>query len=384
MKTGLCERLGIQFPLFAFSHCRDVVVAVSKAGGMGVFGAGSHTPEQLEEELAWIDAHVEGHPYGVDIILPEKLDVEASNVSATELARQIPEKHWNFARNLLTQHGVPTDGFGPEDRGRLGDQITVLPDVVERSLDVAFRHPIKLIANALGVPPRAMIDRARQHGVAVAALVGAREHALKQAAAGVDILVAQGTEAGGHCGEVSTLVLVPEILDALGPDRSAYVLAAGGIMTGRQMAAVMALGADGAWTGSVWLPTTESECGQALREKLLAASSRDTVRSRSRTGKYCRQLKSAWTEAWDSPGSPRPLPMPFQHLISLPAFERIEKAAESGHPGAQALNSYFVGQGIGLVHEIRSARQVVQDFLTGFTEAYADLQAFIGDDKENA
>lgn len=384
MKTDLCERLGIQIPLFAFSHCRDVVVAVSKAGGMGVFGAGSHTPEQLDEELAWIDAHVDGHPYGVDIILPENMDADFSNASATDLAKSIPSEHWHFARDLLEQHGVSTEGFGPEDRGKMGDQVSVLPDVVGRALDVAFRYPIKLIANALGVPPQAMIDRARAHGIPVAALVGAREHALRQVAAGVDIIVAQGTEAGGHCGEVSTLVLVPEILDALGPDRSAYVLAAGGIMTGRQMAAVMALGADGAWTGSVWLPTTESECGQSMREKLVTASSRDTVRSRSRTGKHCRQLKSAWTEAWDAPSSPKPLPMPFQHLISLPAFERIEKAAESGQPGAQALNSYFVGQGIGLVNEIRSSRQVVQDFLSGFAEAYADLQAFVGNEKETA
>ncbi len=379
MTSRICERLGIEFPLFAFSHCRDVVAAVSKAGGMGVFGAGSHTPEQLERELAWIDAQVGGRPYGVDLVVPEHMAGGVTDAPATELARQIPEQHWAFARNLLERHGIDAGDFGPEDRGRMGDQVSVLPEVVEATLNVAFRHPIALIANALGVPPQSMIDRARSHGIPVAALVGAREHALRQAAAGVDILVVQGTEAGGHCGEVSTLVVVPEVLDALGPDRETFVLAAGGIMTGRQMAAVMALGADGAWTGSVWLPTTESECTETLKEKFLAATSRDTVRSKSRTGKACRQLRSAWTDAWDGPDSPGPMPMPFQQLLTLPAFERIDKATDTGNVPARALASYFVGQGIGLVHDVKSARQVYRDFVADFADGYGDLQNFVAE-----
>lgn len=377
MTMNICDRLGIAFPLFAFSHCRDVVAAVSRAGGMGVFGAGSHTPEELEAELGWIDAHVDGKPYGVDLVVPEHLPGGGIDRTATDLAREIPDAHWQFTRDLLEQHGVDASQVGPEDRGKFGDNVSVLPEVVEASLDIVFRHPIALIANALGVPPRAMIERARQHQIPVAALVGAREHALRQVEAGVDILVVQGTEAGGHCGEVSTLVVVPDVLDALGPDRTTYVLAAGGIMTGRQMAAVMALGADGAWTGSVWLPTVESEVSQAVREKLIEASPRDAVRSRSRTGKPCRQLRSAWTEAWDGPASPGPLPMPMQQLISLPAFERIDHATDGGNHSARALSSYFVGQGIGLVHQVSDCRHVYREFVEGFAAGYGDLDRFV-------
>ncbi len=380
MKSKLCARLGIEFPLFAFSHCRDVVAAVSRAGGMGVFGAGSHTPEQLEVELAWIDAHVDGKPYGVDLVVPENMAVQDEHVTATALAQKIPAQYWDFIGNLLESHGVSAAGFGPEDRGKMGDQLTVMPDVAEATMDVCFRYPIKLIANALGVPPQSMIDRARKHGVPVAALVGAKEHALRQAEAGVDILVVQGTEAGGHCGEVSTLVLVPEVVRALkGRFDDVAILAAGGIMTGRQMAAVMALGADGAWTGSVWLSTTESEVTETLRDKFIAASSRDTVRSKGRTGKYCRQLRSDWTAAWESPDSPGTLPMPFQHIMSMPAFERIDKAADNGVEGARALSSYFVGQGIGLVDSVKSARQVFQEFVEDFADGFEDLRCFVED-----
>src|SRR5256885_9688858 len=188
-------------------------------------------------------------------------------------------------------------------------------------MDVAFRHPIRLIANALGIAPDWMIERGKAEGVAVAALVGAKEHALRQVAAGVDILVAQGTEAGGHCGEFSTMVGVPEVIKAVKQIRDVPVLAAGGIMTGRQMAAAMAMGAAGAWTGSVWLATVESEATEIFREKMIAASSRDAIRSRGRTGKPARQLRSGWTDAWDrGPDSPGALPMPPQSIISRDAL----------------------------------------------------------------
>jgi NAD(P)H-dependent flavin oxidoreductase YrpB (nitropropane dioxygenase family) len=239
-------------------------------------------------------------------------------------------------------------------------------------MDVAFRHPIRLIVNALGVPPASMLERARTAGILCAALVGAREHAVRQVAAGVDIIVAQGTEAGGHCGEVSTMVLVPEVLRAV--QGKAPVLAAGGIMTGRQMAGCMAMGAAGVWTGSVWLATTEAETSPVFREKMVAARSRDTVRSRGRTGKPARQLRSAWTEAWEGPDSPCTLPMPLQGILSEPAMARVNRAAEAGSEPARALVSYFVGQGVGLVDGIPSCRQVVAAFMTEFAEALDDMQ----------
>ena len=247
-------------------------------------------------------------------------------------------------------------------------------------LDAAFEFPIRLIANALGVPPPAMIEMGKRHGVPVAALVGAKEHAIRQVNAGVDILVVQGTEAGGHCGEVSTLVLVPEVIKAIKPIRNVPVLAAGGIMTGGQMAACMAMGAAGVWTGSVWLATVESETSEIFREKMIEAGSRDAVRSKSRTGKPARQLRSTWTEAWErDPNSPGPLPMPLQTLISEPALRGVDRAAAAGNPKAREMVTYFVGQGVGLIDSVRSAGQVVQTFKEEFLEAVEALNETMED-----
>lgn len=374
MRNRLCERLGIEFPLFAFSHCRDVVAAVSKAGGFGVLGATAFNPEQLEIELQWIDAHVDGKPYGIDVLIPENLSVKHErDLTSKKLAERIPQQHRDFVDNLLKSHGV--EPAGDHARARSDDAPPPFwPDEAMELLRVAFNHPIGMIVNALGAPPPEMVQMGRDHGVPVGALAGAREHALRLAEAGCDVIVAQGGEAGGHCGEVSTMVLIPEVVRAL--KRAGHdipVLAAGGIMTGSQMAACMAMGAAGAWTGSVWLATTESECSQIFREKMVAARSRDTVRSKGRTGKYSRQLASAWTDAWEGPESPGALPMPMQSLIAEPAIHRATKAAEGGNQQARALVTYFVGQGVGMVENITSARSVVQDFMTDFAEAVETL-----------
>jgi NAD(P)H-dependent flavin oxidoreductase YrpB (nitropropane dioxygenase family) len=350
-----------------------VVAAVSRSGGFGVFGAAGYSPEQLATELAWIDAHVDGKPYGVDLLIPENLSIRTeAGATLGDLAAQVPPKHLRFVHDLLRRHDVdPT--LGTHSREDADRPPPYQRETAERLMDVAFRHPIRLIANALGVPPPSMLDRARTAGIPCAALVGAREHAQRQVAAGVDIIVAQGTEAGGHCGEVSTMVLVPEVLRAVA--ERVPVLAAGGIMTGRQMAACMAMGAAGVWTGSVWLATSEAETSPVFREKMVAARSRDTIRSRGRTGKPARQLRSAWTDAWEGPESPGALPMPLQGLISEPAMARVNRSAEAGNPRARELVSYFVGQGVGLVESEISCRQVVTDFMTEFAEAMDDMRA---------
>ncbi|MBK9587700.1 MAG: nitronate monooxygenase [Sphingomonadales bacterium] len=376
MTSKLCQQLGIEFPLFAFSHCRDVVAAVSKAGGFGVLGATAFNPEQLAIELDWIDAHVDGKPYGLDVLIPENMAVKSEkDLTSKKLAERIPQGHKDFVDQLLKAHGV--EGAGDHARARSDDAPPPFwPEEAMELLEVAFKHPIKMIINALGVPPPAMIQMGRNHGVPVAALAGAKEHALRLAAAGVDIIVAQGGEAGGHCGEVSTLVLIPEVVRALKAEGyDCPVLAAGGIMTGEQMAACMAMGAAGAWTGSVWLATLESETSQIFREKMVDARSRDTVRSKGRTGKYSRQLKSAWTDAWEGPESPGALPMPMQSLIAEPAIHRATKAAEGGNAKARELVTYFVGQGVGLVSNITSARSVVQDFMQDYATAVETLNA---------
>jgi NAD(P)H-dependent flavin oxidoreductase YrpB (nitropropane dioxygenase family) len=370
MKTPLCELLDVEFPLFAFSHCRDVVAAVSNAGGFGVLGASRHTPEELELELKWIDEHVHGRPYGVDILMPENMVGRDGSVDIESLRARVPERHKEFVQALLARYAVTLDLDDPRVMKR---EMPLLPAISERLMEVAFSHPIKLIANALGVPPQSMIDRARAQGVPVAALVGAKEHAVRQVQAGVDIIVAEGAEAGGHTGEVSTLVLVPEVIRAIQPIRPVPVLAAGGIVTGRQMAAMMALGAAGAWTGTVWLMTSESEASPLIQQKFAAATSRDTVRSKSRTGKYTRQLRSAWTDAWAGPDSPGPLPMPLQLFLSEPALRRAEHEASRGNRKAEDLVTYYVGQGVGLLDQVKTSRAVVREFMEEFAEAAAEM-----------
>jgi NAD(P)H-dependent flavin oxidoreductase YrpB (nitropropane dioxygenase family) len=369
--------LGIDFPLVAFSHCRDVIASVSRAGGFGVLGATAFTPEQLELELKWIDEHIDGKPYGVDVLIPENTPIRGEKgVTIGALAKRIPQSHKDFVSNLLARHGVDAPRqFESGQFGRPDTESSLQKDAALKLLEVAFRHPIKLIANALGVPPQEMLDMGHSHGVPVAALSGAKEHAVRHVQAGVDIIIAQGGEAGGHTGEVSTLVLVPEVVRAIKPIRNVPVLAAGGIMTGRQMAACMALGAAGVWTGSVWLATTESETSEIFRQKMIAARSRDTIRSKCRTGKYTRQLRSAWTDAWEGPGSPGFLPMPLQSLISEPALAAAQRAAENGNERARELVSYFVGQGVGLVDSVKSSRTVVREFMEEFAEALADMQS---------
>ena len=377
MNSALCRLTGCDFPLFAFSHCRDVVVAVSKAGGFGVLGATRFSPQQLEEELAWIDAHIDGKPYGVDVLVPETIDPRVAEFTDnTQRAAAISDQHRHFAADLLAQYGVAP----PETEVGLRERMGITPENGLALMEVAFRHPIRLIANALGIAPPAMIAEGKKRGIPVAALVGAKEHALRQANAGVDIIVAQGGEAGGHCGEVSTLVLIPEVVRALkNAGHDIPVLAAGGIITGAQMAGMMAAGAQGAWTGSVWLATPEAETSEAFRTKMIAARSRDTVRSKSRTGKPARQLRTAWQEAWDAPDGPGTLPMPLMGMVSEPSFARVEKAVVNGNEAARDLVSYFVGQGVGLIEAERSARQVVQDFREEFAEAVLGLIALIDD-----
>ena len=218
-------------------------------------------------------------------------------------------------------------------------------------LDVAFAHPIRLVASALGAPRRQLIERAHAGGVLVAALAGRVEHAVRHRATGVDLIVAQGTEAGGHTGEVATMVLVPEVVDAVAP---IPVLAAGGIGRGRQIAAAMALGAEGVWCGSVWLTTEEAETNPVVKQKFLAATSSDTVRSRSLTGKPARMLRSAWTDEWErAGGARRRCRCRCRRCSSTPAQQRINRVAGREGTGASKLANYFVGQVVGSLDRVR-------------------------------
>tara|TARA_Y100000816_G_scaffold149825_1_gene106534 strand:- start:3945 stop:5081 length:1137 start_codon:yes stop_codon:yes gene_type:complete len=377
MNSKICELLDIEFPLVAFTHCRDVVVAVSKAGGCGVLGAVGMSPEQLEQELKWIDDHIDGKPYGVDVLIPNKMVDQSEKFDADKLKGMIPQEYADFRADVLEKHDIEASELRTIDKAGSSFAANTKSDGAKALLDVAFNHPIKLIANALGVPPDWMLQMGKENDVKVAALLGTAQHAINQVKAGVDILVVSGTEAGGHCGSVSTMVLIPEVYEAIQPYGDVPILAAGGIVTGKQMAAAMTMGASGAWCGSVWLTTVESEVPPVIKEKMVAANSSQTVRSRSRTGKHSRQLVSPWTEAWEAESAPEPLPMPLQPMVAEPALQKVAKLAEGGHDGARDLATYWVGQGVGLMNQSISASDVVQEFKEDFIGAYERLNGFV-------
>jgi len=372
----LCESLGIEFPIFAFTHCRDVAAAVSRAGGMGVLGALAFSPDQLELELKWIDEHVDGKPYGVDVVMPVKSVDREQGLTDTksigsDLRTYISDAHWDYVHKILADHGVPDEIEEENDGSPLSEGVLGWTEATGAPLvDIALAHPIKLLASALGPPPKDAIDRAHAQGVKVAALIGRVEQAVRDVQQGVDIIIAQGYEAGGHTGEVATMVLVPDVVDAVAP---IPVLAAGGIGSGRQMAAGMALGAQGAWTGSIWLATAENDTSQVVTEKLINARSSDTVRSRSMTGKPARQLRTAWTEAWEAPESPGPLPMPLQFILWSYAMRRI------GRANANELVGMPVGQIVSRMNSVRTAKEVVLDMINEYVDVTERMHKQLAD-----
>ncbi|MYA82235.1 MAG: nitronate monooxygenase [Acidimicrobiales bacterium] len=368
MKTPVCEMLGCDVPIVAFTHCRDVVAAVTKAGGFGVLGAAGHTPEQLDIDMGWIQDEVGGRPFGVDIIVPAKYEGKSEGeLSVKDLKAMIPPAHRDFLDDMMERYDVPPLPAEDKPGAIAGDAEPPMTYAQAVPLmDVAFSYPIRLAVNALGPPPPDMIQRAHDNDVLVGALAGKKVHAERHVAAGVDIVIAQGHEAGGHTGDIATMVLVPEVVDAIAPTP---VLAAGGIGNGRQVAAALALGAQGVWCGSVWLTTQEAETHPVVKDKFLAAGSSDTLRSRSRTGKPARQLRSAWTDEWEGENSPGTLPMPLQPMLIGAASRRIDRAAMNpSNKGAVELANYFVGQVVGQLNESISATRVVEEMISEYLD----------------
>src|ERR1700722_6827271 len=367
MRTAFTDLVGVPHPIVGFNRSPGVVAAVTHAGGFGVVGASAYPPAELDAQLTWIDEQTEGKPYGVDLLVPEKFAAGDPGNLVASLRAQIPDGHLAFVRDLLDRYGIPDVAGNPEH-----DEIaaSLNPDGAAPLLDVAFRHPIRLIANALGPPPPGLVDPARKQGGPVSALVGQPRHAVKQIEAGVDVLIAQGTEAGGHTGTIATMVLTPEIVDIAG---GRPVLAAGGIASGRQMAAALALGAAGVWCGSVWLSSEEDVANQAMKAKFLAAASSDTLRSPTRTGKPARQLRPAWHDEWERPDSPAPLPMPLQPMLVNEAWQRINAAASAGHEGALRLESFFIGQVVGSFDAIRPAGEITRQLAADCEQRITEL-----------
>jgi NAD(P)H-dependent flavin oxidoreductase YrpB (nitropropane dioxygenase family) len=353
MRTQLCETFGIDYPIFAFTPSEQVAAAVTRAGGMGVLGCVRfNDADELDAVLHWMDDNTNGMPYGVDIVMPFKGPEEGT---AAHLREMIPESHLSFVERTLQRFGIPPlPADGPHHDGVLG----WLHSVARSHLDVACQHRPALVANALGSPPIDVIEHCHDRDIKVAALAGAAKHAAVHARNGVDLVVAQGYEAGGHTGEIASMVLIPDVVDAVGSDVA--VLGAGGIGSGRQIAASLALGAQGVWTGSIWLATTEYQMLQpnpAWVEAFSRATSNDTTRTRIYTGKPARILKTKWTQAWAEPDAPQPLPMPLQNLLVADAHSRLDKY---GDPDLLAMP---VGQIVGRMNALRPAADVFSDLV---------------------
>jgi len=363
MRTALCDTFGIEYPIVGFTPSEQVAAAISRAGGLGVLGCVRfNEPSELDSVLTWMDEHTEGKPYGVDVVMPAKVPTEGS---VPDLDKLIPAEHRAFVERTLSALGVPPL---PADPAGTAGVLGWLHSVARSHVEVALKHRIALIANALGSPPADVIAEAHEAGVPVAALAGKAEHARRHVANGVDIVIAQGHEAGGHTGEIGTMVLVPEVVDAVGTE--VPVLAAGGIGAGRQVAAALALGASGVWTGSIWLGAAEYRMGSsAVQRALLAASSSDTVRSRIYSGKPARLLRTKWTDAWAQPGAPDPLPMPLQNVLVGEAHLRIAAADD---PDVVAIP---IGQIVGRMNEIRPVAEIVAALVAEFAAAVDRLKA---------
>jgi len=376
VRTPMNDLLAFDFPVFAFSHCRDVVAAVTNAGGFGCLGAVAHLPQDLEFDLDWIEGQLRpGGQYGVDLLMPSKFEGSSEGgLARQDMRSRIPPEHWAFLDHLLAKYDVPPlpDEAPGEKVQRAGLQVD--PKAMAPLVDIALAHRTRLLVSALGTPPAWLVEKAHAQDIVVGALAGTVKHAEAHAAAGVDFVIAQGTEAGGHTGEISTLVLVPQVVDAVAP---LPVLAAGGIANGRQVAASLALGAAGVWCGSIWLGTEEGESTDAERARFLQASSGDTVRTRSFTGKPCRVLRSGWTEAWDAESAPATLPMPLQSMLVARSRRRISRVAHQPDAAAVQLLSPFIGQVVGMIDQVKPTRRVLAEMIDEFVEAIERLDSAV-------
>jgi NAD(P)H-dependent flavin oxidoreductase YrpB (nitropropane dioxygenase family) len=367
MKNRLCERLGIEFPVFAFTHCRDVAAAVSMAGGMGVLGTTRQSPELLEVDLRWMDANTGGRPYGVDLLFPAK----TAGDDEDRLRAAIPTEHQRFVDELKERFhiGQPKNR---EEYSTSGDNLITTHRRAFEKWDVSRAHSPALVASALGPVPAEVERDSHRAGAIVAGLIGSPGQARGHVEAGADIVVAQGSEAGGHTGRVSTLVLVPQVVDEV---PGTPVLAAGGIADGRQIAAALALGAQGVWIGSLWLTTVESDLEEQVKRKLLLAASRDAIQSRCLTGKPIRMLRTPWVDAWEAAGAPAALPAPLQGLLV-----RDTMTAIFDHEVEEVMGT-AVGQVVGMISETKTVRDQMYQLVDEFADAIAALSVAAGLDK---
>jgi NAD(P)H-dependent flavin oxidoreductase YrpB (nitropropane dioxygenase family) len=365
MRTAIAESLGLEQPIFAFSHCRDVIAAVTQAGGMGVLGAAWMTPDELDMSIAWIEERVRGKPFGVDLVFPgTALDEERT---PGEYLAAIPAVHLGFVKGMLDQGGLAE--LDPADRDAYmienANKMAMTNRKSHEQFDVVLgRGSASLVVGALGVPPKWVVDRAHAQGVQVGALVGSAKHAARQRAVGLDVLVAQGTEAGGSVGAIASTVLWPQVVEAAG---GLPVLAAGGISRGSHILAALAMGCQGAWIGSLWLGTVESELSDEMRAKLFAAGSEDAVLDNIMTGKSGRMLRTKYIDGWHVDGAPKPLSWPMQSILNGYSYRRAERAHDLDYW------TYAVGQVLGDMTGPTTVRREMERLLNEYVDALEAL-----------
>lgn len=341
LSTELTMRLGARVPIFGFAHSLEVTLALSKAGGIGIWGATRNTPDEIREGLAWLAERADGLPYGVDLVLPTGMP-ERNDRAVIEA--QIPDEHRQFIQHLREKYDVPDDGQ-PGVRSRFVRS----EEVAEAQISAVLASDVPLLAMGVGSPHSA-IARAKSDGKFVAALVGAPQHAERALANGADMLVAQGYDAGAHTGEIGTFSLVPKVVEIAG---DVPVVVAGGVATGAHLAAALALGGSGVWMGTAWLFTEEHALDPMVLAKLSAAGMGDTVRSRADSGKTLRQIVSPWTEEWSAPGAPKPLRMPLQDVVVGDFLGAVERHR------VEPLMKSEAGQSVGYFHGLTTVADIV-------------------------
>jgi len=357
LRTELCDRFGIDYPIFGFAHDVATAAAITNAGGLGVYGATRRFPHEITDELAELRDLVGDKPFGVDLVLPDGMPEHNSREA---IERHIPDEHRAFVAGMIDKYDVP-EPSGPGMRTRFIRSA----EIETEQLEAVMASDVDLFACGIGAP-RAAVDRANELGKMTAALIGSPRHVRRALDSGVDVIVAQGAEAGAHTGTIGTFTLVPQIVDACG---DIPVLAAGGVATGRHIAAALAMGAQGVWMGTTWLTTTEhvAHMQPALVDKLLAATSADTVITRSESGKTFRQIRSAWSDEWEAEAAPAPLKMPYQDVLVGDLLGAIDEH------GVEPLLHSGAGQGIGYASEVRPVAEVVATLITDAEQAASRL-----------
>ena len=349
LSTRLCDLLDIKYPVIltgmGYVAGAELVAAVSEAGGLGVIGAMQMMPDELDAEIRKVK-QLTSKPFGVDSVAPVGA---VQSVTVDELRALIPDEAVEYATNLAKRLGIPVpEGtqFGKEAG------VSWAAGLTPKQIEVVYEHKVPVFAAGLG-SPAFMVPEAHARGMKVIGVVGNVKQAQREAEAGVDIIVAQGHEAGGHTGYIATMPLVPQVVDAAAPTP---VVAAGGIGDGRGLVAALALGACGVWVGTAFICTYEANLDQAFKQQVLQATEKDTRVTRVFTGKTCRLINNKVIEMWEAEQGPI-LPFPLQLLLSTSLGYA---ALESG------MTEYLptpAGQICGLVKEMKSAKQVVEEMV---------------------